>query len=79
VYTNVTGAAIADPAEIKAALVQQVVSTVRFEDCLRNASEACGVSQYFECGPARVLAGLARRTDKSLAVNSLSEYEDLDA
>jgi [acyl-carrier-protein] S-malonyltransferase len=79
VYTNVTGAAIADPAEIKAALVQQVVSTVRFEDCLRNASEACGVSQYFECGPARVLAGLARRTDKSFAVNSLSEYEDLDA
>ena len=78
-YTNVTGEAIADPAEIKAALVQQVVSTVRFEDCLRNASEACGVSQYFECGPARVLAGLARRTDKSLAVNSLSEYEDLDA
>ena len=78
-YTNVTGDAIESPSEIKAALVNQVVSTVRFEDCLRNASAACDVKNYYECGPARVLAGLTRRTDKTLSVKSLSEFEDLDA
>jgi [acyl-carrier-protein] S-malonyltransferase len=78
VFTNTTGQAISDPAEIKRALVRQVVSPVLWEDCMRSAS-AAGATEFWELGPGAVLAGLARRTDKSWPVKSMSEYADLAA
>jgi [acyl-carrier-protein] S-malonyltransferase len=78
VFSNTTGSAISDPAEIKRALVRQVVSPVLWEDCMRAAA-AAGATAFWELGPGGVLAGLARRTDKSWAVRSLSEYADLGA
>ncbi|MFT4900870.1 MAG: [acyl-carrier-protein] S-malonyltransferase [Lentimonas sp.] len=79
VYTNVTGGQVSDPAAIKDALVKQVVSSVRFEDCLRNAATDNTVQEFFECGPGKVLAGLARRTDKALTVTTMSEFSDIPA
>ena len=76
VFTNVTGDAVFDPFEIKKNLVKQVVSTVRWEDCVRNAAKL-GIDQFYECGPGGVLAGMVRRIDKSLNVKSISEYSDL--
>lgn len=77
VYTNTTGGAISEPEAIKAALVKQIVSSVRFEECLVNAAGENGISDFFECGPGKVLSGLARRTDKSLNVTSISEYGEI--
>jgi [acyl-carrier-protein] S-malonyltransferase len=76
VFTNTTGQAISDPAAIKAALGQQLVSSVLWEDCLRSAA-AAGATEFWELGPGGVLAGLARRTDKSWPVKSFSEFADL--
>jgi [acyl-carrier-protein] S-malonyltransferase len=78
VFTNTTGQAVSDPGEIKRALVRQIVSPVLWEDCMRSAS-AAGATEFWELGPGAVLAGLARRTDKSWSVRSLSEYGDLGA
>jgi len=78
VFTNTTGQAISDPAAIKAALVRQVVSSVLWEDCMRSAA-ATGVSEFWELGPGGVLAGLARRTEKSWAVRSFAEFTDVSA
>ena len=78
VFTNTTGLAVSDPAAIKQALVRQVVSPVLWEDCMRAAA-AAGASEFWELGPGGTLAGLARRTDKSWNVRSLSEYADLGA
>lgn len=78
VFTNTTGRAISDPAEIKKALVQQVVSPVLWEACMRSAA-AAGATIFWELGPGAVLAGLARRTDKSWSVKSFSEFADLTA
>ncbi len=78
VFTNITGAAISDPAAIKAALVRQVVSSVLWEDCMRAAT-AAGATEFWELGPGGVLAGLARRTEKTWAVKSFSEFADLAA
>ena len=75
VFTNVTGDAVFDPNEIKKNLVKQVVSTVRWEDCVRNAAKL-GIEQFYECGPGGVLAGMVRRIDKTLPVKSLAEYPD---
>ena len=77
VYTNVTGQKVSEPAQIKECLVQQVVSSVKFEDCLRNAAAENAVEQFYECGPGKVLSGLARRTDKSIDVIPVFGYEDL--
>ena len=78
VFTNTTGHAISDPAAIKAALVKQVVSSVLWEDCTRSAA-AAGATEFWELGPGGVLAGLARRTDKTWSVRSFSEFADLAA
>lgn len=76
VFTNTTGHPVKTPEAIKAALVRQVVSSVRWEECQRHAGEL-GVDQFYECGPGGVLAGLARRIDRDLPVSSLAEFDDL--
>ena len=78
VYTNTTGAAIADPAAIKQALVNQVVSSVLWEDCTR-AAVGDGVTELWELGPGKVLAGMAKRTDRSWALRSFAEMADLES
>lgn len=76
VFTNTTGQTLSDPAAIKAALVKQVVSSVLWEDCMRSAA-AAGASAFWELGPGGVLAGLARRTEKTWTVKSFSEFTDI--
>ncbi len=78
IFTNTTGRAVSDPAEIRIALVRQVVSPVLWEDCMRSAV-AAGATEFWELGPGGVLAGLARRIERSWKVRSLAEYEDLAA
>lgn len=78
VFTNTTGHPVAEPAAIQTALVKQVVSSVLWEDCMRNAVSA-GTTEFWELGPGGVLAGLARRTDKSWPVKSFSEFADVIA
>ncbi len=78
VFSNTTGQAVSEPAAIKAALVRQVVSPVLWEDCMRSAARA-GATEFWELGPAGVLNGLARRTEKLWTVKSFSEFADLAA
>lgn len=78
VFTNTTGREISDPAEIKAALVKQVVSTVLWEDCLRGAF-ALGCEEFYECGPGAVLAGMMKRTESAAKVTSINEFSEIPA
>lgn len=78
VFTNVTGKEVTEPQEIKDALVKQIVSAVRFEECLQNAASQ-GVEHFYECGSGAVLSGLARRTDKSIKVIQAAEAEHINS
>jgi [acyl-carrier-protein] S-malonyltransferase len=78
VFTNTTGQAVSEPAQIREALVKQVVSSVLWEDCMRSAA-AAGATEFCECGPGAVLAGLARRTEKAWLVKSFSELSEIPA
>lgn len=78
VLTNTTGQTVSEPAAIREALVKQVVSSVLWEDCMRSAA-AAGATEFWECGPGAVLAGLARRTEKTWVVKSFAEHADLNA
>lgn len=76
VFTNTTGKQVSEPDAIKAALVKQVVASVRWEDCMRSAA-TLGITEFIECGPKGVLAGLAKRTEKSWKVTSIAETADI--
>ena len=78
VFSNTTGQTVSEPAQIREALVKQVVSSVLWEDCMR-ACAAAGATEFWECGPGGVLAGLARRTEKAWVVKSFAEYADTTA
>ncbi len=78
VFSNTTGQVVSEPAQIREALVKQVVSSVLWEDCMR-ACAAAGATEFWECGPGGVLAGLARRTEKMWVVKSFAEFADTTA
>jgi [acyl-carrier-protein] S-malonyltransferase len=78
VLTNTTGKSVSDPVAIREALVKQIVSSVLWENCMREAA-ALGATQFLELGMGGVLAGLARRTEKSWPVKSIAEFADLAA
>jgi len=60
VISNVEARANSDPARVKELLVRQVVSPVRWQDCVQALLEAgCGVA--LEVGPGAVLSGLVKR------------------
>jgi len=79
VYTNVTGGRVSDPDAIRDCLVKQIVSSVRFEDCLRNMASENELGDFQECGPGKVLAGFAKRIDKTLKVSQMAEYDEITA
>jgi [acyl-carrier-protein] S-malonyltransferase len=78
VFSNVTGATVSEPDDIRRRLTEQVVSSVRWEDNMRAAA-ALGVERFIEFGPGAVLAGLARRIERAWPVTSISEFADLPA
>jgi [acyl-carrier-protein] S-malonyltransferase len=71
VYANVTGEPhAADAASIKRLLVEQIVSPVRWEQIMVKlvAHEA---ARFVELAPGRTLAGLAKRINRRLVVQSM--------
>jgi len=78
VIANVTAAAVSDPAEIRDTLVRQVVGTVRWRECVM-AMAAMGVTDVFEIGSGKVLAGLVKRIEKTLNATSIGTPADIAA
>lgn len=63
---------------IRDALQRQLFLPVRWTGCVQ-ALAGQGVTRLGECGPGKVLAGLARRIDKSLEARALGSVGDFDA
>jgi [acyl-carrier-protein] S-malonyltransferase len=78
VVANVPAAPIADPAEIKRCLVEQVTGTVRWRECVMRMA-ADGVTTLYEIGSGKVLAGLAKRIAPTLNATSIGTPQDIDA
>jgi [acyl-carrier-protein] S-malonyltransferase len=71
VWSNVDANPHTDPAEIRALLVRQVVSPVRWEETVRGLL-AAGVERFYEIGPGRVLAGLLKRVNRKADIRIVS-------
>ena len=75
---NVTAAATSDPAEIRRLLVEQVTRMVRWRESVLLFAEG-GVEEVVEIGAGRVLAGLVRRIDRTLATRSVGTPDEVEA
>ena len=74
---NVDVAIVTDPALIKDALVRQAAHPVRWVESMQSIA-AGGVTRLVECGPGKVLAGLAKRIDSQLQADAIVDQASLD-
>jgi len=65
------------PSAIKSALVRQAASPVRWVETVKRM-RAEGVTHVLECGPGKVLAGMAKRIDGELEVHALADRASLE-
>ena len=68
----------AEPDAIRAALAKQLHTPVRWVETVQ-ALKAAGIGRMIECGPGKVLAGLAKRIDDSLPAVALVDEASLAA
>lgn len=77
VVANVTARPVQDPAEIRDLLVEQVHSSVLWEDSVAWLIEQ-GVDTFVEIGSGTVLAGLIKKIDRSVKIYGINSKEALE-
>ena len=75
-YANVTGDIVEDATKVRGLLTEQVYSSVRFEQSIRNMLSA-GVDTFYELGPGKTLAGFVKKIDREATVVNIETMEDL--
>jgi [acyl-carrier-protein] S-malonyltransferase len=75
---NVLARPVSDPGEIRRHLVEQVTGTVRWRESVSYMT-AHGITDMYEIGAGKVLAGLAKRIEKTLNATSLGTPGDIEA
>lgn len=76
VLHNVNLESYTDGSQIKQALIEQLYRPVQWVQTIEKM-KASGVEKIIEMGPGRVLAGLNRRIDRSMAVESIYDSATL--
>lgn len=76
VVANVRAAALSEPAEIVAALVEQVTGTVRWRESVAYMAQA-GVTSFYEVGAGKVLSGLVKRIADGATSSAIGSPGDI--
>jgi [acyl-carrier-protein] S-malonyltransferase len=76
--TNVDADTISTGDEAREALIRQVTAPVRWEDSVRTLIDE-GVNTFVEVGPGRVLTGLLRQIERSVAALNVEDDKSLSA
>ncbi|MBQ3288252.1 MAG: ACP S-malonyltransferase [Kiritimatiellae bacterium] len=78
VLSNVTGQPhSSDPGAIKAAMLEQVTGTTNWAADV-EAAKALGCTAFVEFGPGKVLSGLVKKIDATLATFNVSDVTSLE-
>jgi [acyl-carrier-protein] S-malonyltransferase len=77
VISNVTAQPHGSPGAIRARLVEQVTSSVRWEESMRYLIGQ-GFTRFIELGPGRALSGFLRRIDKTAQVLNVEDLASLE-
>jgi [acyl-carrier-protein] S-malonyltransferase len=76
IVSNVSARPVTSPQEIRQNLIQQVASSVLWEDSMKFLL-AEGVTDFIEFGPGKVLRGLMRRISTEARVINIEKKEDI--
>jgi len=77
VISNVTAQPHGAPADIRQRLVEQVTSSVRWEESMRYLLSQ-GVTHFIELGPGTALSGFMKRIDKNAEVFNIADVASLE-
>lgn len=78
VISNVTAQPHGAPSEIHQRLVDQVTSSVRWEDSMRHLL-AQGYTRFIELGPGKALSGFMKRIDGNVQMLNVADAASLEA
>jgi [acyl-carrier-protein] S-malonyltransferase len=78
VISNVTAQPHESPEAIRARLVEQVTSSVRWEASMRSLL-AQGFTRFIELGPGTALSGFMKRIDKNAQVLNVADVASLES
>ena len=70
VYQNVDGKPHTDPEEIKANLIAQLTSSVRWTQCVQSMI-ADGADDFTECGPGKALQGMIAKINREVSAHGI--------
>ncbi|MBN1465389.1 ACP S-malonyltransferase [candidate division KSB1 bacterium] len=77
VFSNVTGQATENPAEIKMFLGKQLLSPVLWTETIRHMVQG-GARCFLEVGPGKTLTFLLRRIDRQIDATAVGTVEELE-
>jgi len=77
IVSNALAEEIHDSSDIMNALIKQLYSPVRWQDCVKYMISK-GVDTFIEIGPNKVLSGLIRRIDSSVKVLNVENLGDIE-
>ena len=78
IVSNFTASGHTKSEEIKKNLLEQLTSSVLWNDCVGFMIKA-GVDLFFEIGPSKVLRGLMRKIDREAKVINIGESQDIES
>lgn len=78
IVCNVTAKGETEPSDIRRLLVDQITGMVRWRESVLWMKEQ-GVTEMYELGAGKVLAGLVKRIDKDVACESIGTPEQIEA
>jgi len=76
VVSNLDALPSTDPEEIRSKLEKQIISPVRWIDCIQYMLNH-GVERFIEFGPQKVLSGMIKNIDKDTEVLNVDKKEDV--
>lgn len=77
VFCNVEAEPLENKDKIKNALYRQLMSSVKWETCIRNMIHA-GAAKFYEIGSGKVLTGLVKKINPSVECFNISTVEDIE-
>jgi len=78
VVSNVTAQTHGLPEEIRERLVEQVTSSVRWEDSMRYLLSQ-GFTRFIELGPGTALSGFMKRIDKNVQMQNIADVASFES
>ena len=76
IINNVSAQPETKPENIKMLLIEQIFSTVRWRESLKNMSDF-GVKKFIEIGPGKAITGMVKRTLKNVNCFSINSIDDI--